>query len=71
MMTLFCCHELVQSYDCQLLQTDVKHFRVMIRKIESKEWNELFIKTSNKTSLPTLTVDNPWVATPEQAIHNR
>ena len=60
MMTLFCCHELVQSYDCQLLQTDVKHFRVMIRKIESKERNKLFIKTSNKTSLPTLTVvDNP------------
>ena len=60
MMTLFGCHESVQSYDCQLLQTDVKHFRVMIRKIESKERNKLFIKTSNETSLPTLTVvDNP------------
>ena len=60
MMTLFGCHESVQTYDSQLLQTDVKHFRVMIRLIDSKERNELFIKTSNKTSLPTLTVvDNP------------
>ena len=31
MMTLFGCHESEQTYDCQLLQTDVKHFRVMIR----------------------------------------